>query len=448
MPLAGSTPEDSTVRTMLSTLLLSRALNNTTSASFDTCDDINKCRKLFDIVWGCLATIFASTWVSVHPNVPDSRQGVLKATTRRLGMMFIAIIAPELIVFFAARQLAVARAFARDYKVSLAHGFFFSMGGFVSRCDGHPITTVTQLRDAHLGPEYCSDIQQTQREDIADRSKGDALSKGIALLQGLWFILQIIARLAQRLPISELEVTTLAFAVVNMFTWVLWWHKPLDVRQPILIGPSEKGLLLLHAVSIPGSNAWQQVRTSDGGPLLEAYAHENAIPSTPSTAPNHVAVRRLSTRHRVLETFFHGPIQGTYAHYEPRFSTAVPEFWSSHNEPQRTPFAVMLVAIVFGAIHCTAWNAVFPSAPERILWRVSAAAVAAYPALLLIPHGLGALLWDGNTHDHVPIVTQVLGIALYTCFRVILIVLSFTTLRSVEKGWLLDVDWTVYFPHL
>jgi hypothetical protein len=25
--------------------------------STDTCDDINKCRKLFDVVWGCLATI-------------------------------------------------------------------------------------------------------------------------------------------------------------------------------------------------------------------------------------------------------------------------------------------------------------------------------------------------------------------------------------------------------
>ncbi|KAJ6530665.1 hypothetical protein B0H19DRAFT_1327923 [Mycena capillaripes] len=27
-------------------------------SSAGTCDDINDCRKLFDIVWGCLATIF------------------------------------------------------------------------------------------------------------------------------------------------------------------------------------------------------------------------------------------------------------------------------------------------------------------------------------------------------------------------------------------------------
>ncbi|KAJ7219854.1 hypothetical protein C8J57DRAFT_1095103 [Mycena rebaudengoi] len=43
----------------------------------DSCDNINNCRKLFDIVWGCLVTIFACTWVSVHPNVPPPNQGPL-----------------------------------------------------------------------------------------------------------------------------------------------------------------------------------------------------------------------------------------------------------------------------------------------------------------------------------------------------------------------------------
>jgi hypothetical protein len=99
---------------MLFLLLLRRGLSN--RASTDVCDDINNCRKLFDIVWGCLVTIFAATWVSVHPNVPDARQGALKATARRLGVMLIAVIAPELIVFFAARQLAVAQKFARGAR--------------------------------------------------------------------------------------------------------------------------------------------------------------------------------------------------------------------------------------------------------------------------------------------------------------------------------------------
>ncbi|KAF8198827.1 hypothetical protein K438DRAFT_1823789 [Mycena galopus ATCC 62051] len=102
----------------------------------------------------------------------------------------------------------------------------------------------------------------------------------------------------------------------------------------------------------------------------------------------------------------------------------------------------MAVAITFGAIHCAAWNAAFPSSAERILWRVSAVGVAAYPALLVIPHTLGAFLWDGHTHKHVPNVTKVIGVAAYVVFRLILIVLPFTTLRTVDNGWLMAVKWT------
>ncbi|KAJ7736662.1 hypothetical protein B0H16DRAFT_1425608 [Mycena metata] len=434
---------------MLYTLLLSRApsLNSTFAQRTDSCDDINNCRKLFDIVWGCLATIFASTWVSVHPNVPAPHQGPLKATLRRLGMMLVAVIAPELIVFFAARQLVVARQFAQRYSVSTTHGFFFCMGGFVSR-QGGPVTTIDQFKDPVLGPEYRADIRNTRREDIMDKSKGDGLSKGLALMQGLWFIVQIIARLAQRLPISELEVATLAFALVNIFTWILWWHKPLDVQEPILIAPADTRSYLLPVVKI--SNL---CGASDFTPLLDSFAHDaEAAPAFPVSTEAPVprpTVHHTSKRRPLSETIFRGPIQGTYTHYQPRLSRAVPQFWSSPDEPGHTAFAAMFVAIVFGAVHCAAWGAAFPSTPERVLWRVSAVAIAAYPATLLIPHGLGALLWPTkDVHDHVPLAVQIIGIVLYAFSRVVLIVLAFTTVRRLEAGWFVDVDWTVYIPHL
>ncbi|KAJ7114918.1 hypothetical protein C8R44DRAFT_740258 [Mycena epipterygia] len=39
----------------------------------------------------------------------------------------------------------------------------------------------------------------------------------------------------QHLPVTELEVATLAFAIVNIFIWSHWWVKPLDVEQPIMV---------------------------------------------------------------------------------------------------------------------------------------------------------------------------------------------------------------------
>ena len=57
------------------------------------------------------------------------------------------------------------------------------------------------------------DFHLTTEVEIDDRSKGDGLSKGIALLQITWFIIQLVARRFQGLTITELELTTAALAV-------------------------------------------------------------------------------------------------------------------------------------------------------------------------------------------------------------------------------------------
>jgi hypothetical protein len=67
-------------------------------------------------------------------------------------------------------------------------------------------------------------------------SKSDVLSKGFAILQTTWFILQCTARQAEHLHITELEIVTVAFAVLNFATYALWWNKPVDVRVPFLVG--------------------------------------------------------------------------------------------------------------------------------------------------------------------------------------------------------------------
>jgi hypothetical protein len=103
------------------------------------------------------------------------------------------------------------------------------MGGFVSAHGHHPIVTKEQLC---LHPEYLAAIQSIREEDIEDKSKGDLLSKGVVLLQRLWFTAQCLARVQQHLPLTELEVATLAFQFVSIFIWLLWWKKPLDVQQP------------------------------------------------------------------------------------------------------------------------------------------------------------------------------------------------------------------------
>jgi len=71
--------------------------------------------------------------------------------------------------------------------------------------------------------------------EIKDKSKSDALSKGLVVMQTTWFVIQCFARRIRGLPITELELVTLAFAVLNLVTYAFWWHKPLGVQCPIIV---------------------------------------------------------------------------------------------------------------------------------------------------------------------------------------------------------------------
>ena len=72
-------------------------------------------------------------------------------------------------------------------------------------------------------------------EEIEDRSKSDGFSKTIALGQTLWFVAQCIARRAQHLDLTLIELLTLSLAVINGVMYFLWWNKPMDVRCPIRV---------------------------------------------------------------------------------------------------------------------------------------------------------------------------------------------------------------------
>ncbi|KAJ7811848.1 hypothetical protein B0H13DRAFT_2472195 [Mycena leptocephala] len=376
----------------------------------DSCDDINNCRKLFDIIWGCLATIFACTWVSVHPNVPAPNQSRLALFWRRLKMMIIAIIAPEIMVGFAARQFFAARLLSKEFGFSRTHGFFFCMGGFVSS-SGYPVVTKKQFADPELGPEFLAGIKNTEAEDIMDKSKGDALSKGPAMVQGLWFTTQCLARMHQHLAVTELEVATLAFAVVNIFIWLLWWDKPLDVQRQIVVGPA---------------------KAADAQPIT---------------------VVRVSRLDRFLSAI--GGISDDRK-YDPQSSTSVLSFWSLPGgeldsiQSYYTPLGIeALVGTVFGAIHCAAWNADFPTTVEMWMWRSCSSLIVAIPLILVLLSVLGAITGaESQPWDAMIPIGVIVSIPIYVIARLVLIILPLVAMRSLPPGALMDVNWSVYIPHL
>ncbi|KAJ7879430.1 hypothetical protein B0H13DRAFT_2051239 [Mycena leptocephala] len=301
------------------------------------------------------------TWVSVHPNIPPPNQTWLSFFGRRLRLMLFAMIAPELMI-----------------STSQKHMDFFSAWVVSSRRTDVIILHVAGTSKA-LGREHILAIQNVDEEDIMDKSKGDVLSKGVALAQGLWFTAQWLARAVQHLPVTELEVATMAFAVVNIFIWILWWGKPLDVQRPIPVGPA--------------------VELQADSPLI-------------------------------------------------------PTFWSAENgeriwrSSRDTALAVeCLTGTIFGAIHCAAWTAAFPSPAEMWLWRSSSLAITAIPVVLGLLASLQYLNCRIDIYD-ILYSTLISTLPIYILSRLVLLTLPFTTLRNLPTGAFVDVDWTIYIPHL
>ena len=74
-----------------------------------------------------------------------------------------------------------------------------------------------------------SRLPRLTEEEMKDRSKGDLLTKSMALLQVLWLSVQLILRKAQGLPSTQLEIMTAAFATCSSRIYLMYVGKPKHV---------------------------------------------------------------------------------------------------------------------------------------------------------------------------------------------------------------------------
>lgn len=108
----------------------------------------------------------------------------------------------------------------------------------------------------------------------------------------------------------------------------------------------------------------------------------------------------------------------------------------------------------FGAIHCLAWNSPFPTAKERLAWRVCSVSTTALPLLfpVLIPIGLlvERLITPANVDAAMNMAFGILASGIAVCYvigRITLIVLAFMALRALPADTYQTVDWNQYILH-
>ncbi|KAF9443134.1 hypothetical protein P691DRAFT_713684 [Macrolepiota fuliginosa MF-IS2] len=489
-------------------------------------------RAMQDIVWSCLATIFACTWVAIHPNVPDPEHSGWKNFKHRVLIMFYAIVIPEFIMLWAARQLIGAYKHREEYNKrfcggakppgcsifgwfcaprrktsrnpwTLAHGFLLEMGGLM---DGDEVITRIEgsETDYSVPDGMAGELSQPfdiSEEEIGDKGKGDFLTKLLVVFQTTWFIVQCLARWISHLPLTELEVLTLAFAFLNIITCALWWYKPQNMQMAIQVrshGPMPTALNFeIDPSTEEGHDEGKTTsRVLAGYKVLSGWAEQR------QRAMIQGFKKALDMDFEDWVVFVGRPLLPLCAMAGGPKEKAVCDdtqrrlFYSSTRNDHRCQNTRILpygtIPTVFGFLHFIplGTSSSFPSKTERWLWTLSAIFVMTLPLTLLglaaaedsktptlttteaVPSHMGPTVIDTLAAAIPPWIKRIgerLGMLFRACIefitvigffvlsficpyayviaRVILIILAFTTLRELPTGAYQDIAWSSFLPH-
>lgn len=75
-----------------------------------------------------------------------------------------------------------------------------------------------------------TDLPDIKTAEINDKNKSDALVKVLAVIQVVWMVVQLCARVYYRHPFAQLELGTVAFSVTAIILYIVEWDKPKDIN--------------------------------------------------------------------------------------------------------------------------------------------------------------------------------------------------------------------------
>jgi hypothetical protein len=202
---------------------------------------------------------------------------------------------------------------------TVTHVYFANMGGI--RCASEIVPANYLARSLNCSPSDSSfdlmNVVRMSEAEIQDKSKADTLVRLVWMSQILRLCFEVLARAVVGLAVTQLEIITLSFSVLSAAIYIVQWNKPKDVEEPIEL--------------------------------------------------EHESVRIVEDD---LNRF--ASLGGTYLarRGNPEFMTERISNDIFREEHERLFITMLEIStVVFGSIHCGAWNFSFPSAEEKWLWR-------------------------------------------------------------------------------
>lgn len=184
------------------------------------------------------------------------------------------------------------------------------------------------------------------------------LGRLITVAQALWFSLNCITRFAQGLVVTTLEITTLSFILVFLVTSYCWYHKPMDVNIPIILKPKK-------SVAIIRSNFNQNYESKWYETPLEFLSRDEWFYS------------RFWRYYIQILHYMHIPL---FTRPERQPYDRIPSFSIPRVNTQAEIICAPTI-LLFSSIFLFAWNSDFPSATEKLLWRLASVYTLTYGLL-------------------------------------------------------------------
>ncbi|KAK0461506.1 hypothetical protein IW261DRAFT_1631905 [Armillaria novae-zelandiae] len=436
-------------------------------------------RTLWGIIWSCMATIFACTWLAVHPNVPGryvTTKGSISCFIENAKTMVLAVFAPEMIVGWAAGQFTMAWKLHRgryktitsvidpateqevQIKLTLAHGFLVCMGGFYHTRKYEIPDQALDANEAVSTPRLSSPPSSVH--DIPSDCTSPSISKFIPDSTSPWETL-------------DLPGTIVTIDVLESEPDLV---KKLAAIDPETIEDRSKGDTLSKTISTL-QLSWFIVqcvaRTNQHLPITLLEMSALSFAGLSMITYSLWWYKPLNVKYHIsLDEVDVAPTRRTYNSKE--FLSLVMPFLHKECTLQDECYSNILdgvcgghsgtqidsgvrlgttygVGLLFGAFHCLAWSFYFPSYVEMVLWRFSSIAVIIAVFMISYPL-LIATICSSVDQDWTP-EREETKLFMFSTFRtgfgrVILLILAFLELRALSPLAFCTVQWTTYIPHI
>ncbi|KAK5948824.1 hypothetical protein OHC33_010075 [Knufia fluminis] len=413
-------------------------------------------RGTADIIWSCFSTIFLCLWSMLHLNLPAPTDEYWTIFRRKARWLLLGVLAPEVPMLMACGQWSSAKRSVKEMQElgltteqwSMSHAFFADSGGIILKWDNEEVFPITAKQVAWLVRGGHIDVPNIPLKELRDKSKADMCTKALASIQTGWLLVQIVARAAQHLPVTPMELTSAALAMTSLTTLWFWRDKPLDAQAPYLVDVRSKPGTSHQAA---GSQDCDKQQTT----IVEVEDQSVRTGSSAVSLPlDHVEpgiyISRKWSR-RVFRWICQVGLQ------KPKLDR-IP----NDRDPQLLGFkqhATLGVATAaFATIHFVDWHFHFATLTEQWIWRANCILMCGllavygtaevviccrenYSKLGLDTAGGYKLRFPAGLWFFIP------G-SMYFMARLLLIGAVFAGMRALPRGAFQEVQWTTFLPHI